>query len=140
MSKRSRNEDTQIQRPHQQRAEIRLERSFSGPLPPPETLSRYNDVLPGAAERILAMAESQHHHRLTLESDVVNSNVSDQRLGVILGFIIAMTAISGGIYLAATGKPASGLTSIIAAMGSLVGTFVYGKQKQKKDLNDKKPQ
>ncbi len=120
--------------------EIRLERSFSGPLPPPEALARYNDVLPNAAERILTMAESQHQHRQSLESRVVESNVRAQHLGVILGFIVAMTAIGGGIYLAAIGKSASGVTAIIGALVALVGTFVYGKRAQRKDLSDKRPQ
>ena len=31
--------------------------SFSGPIPHPETLKGYNEIVPGAAERILAMAE-----------------------------------------------------------------------------------
>ena len=58
------------------------------------TLERYNQILPGAAERIIAMAESQHAHRQGLEKHVIESNVSAQRLGTILGFVVAMTAIS----------------------------------------------
>lgn len=45
---------------------IQASASFSGPLPPPETLERYNQTLPGLAERIIVMAESQHSHRLEL--------------------------------------------------------------------------
>ena len=33
--------------------------SFPGPLPPPDLLRQYNDVVPGSAERILALAERQ---------------------------------------------------------------------------------
>jgi len=122
-----------------QRSEIHVQQSFSGPLPPPETLAKYNDVLPNAAERILAMAESQHQHRQALEYKVVAANVGAQKMGVALGFIVGMTAIGGGIYLAATGKPVSGLTAIISSLTALVGTFVYGRQTQKKDLRDKDP-
>ena len=32
---------------------------FSGPLPHPEILAKYEDILPGAATRILEMAEEQ---------------------------------------------------------------------------------
>ncbi len=31
-------------------------RTFEGPLPPPSALREYEDIFPGAAERILAMA------------------------------------------------------------------------------------
>jgi uncharacterized membrane protein len=39
---------------------VKIERQisqFSGPLPAPEILQRYETILPGSAERILAMAE-----------------------------------------------------------------------------------
>jgi hypothetical protein len=40
------------------------------------------------------MAETQHDHRLAIEKEVVDSNVNSQKLGTVLGFIVAMTAIS----------------------------------------------
>ena len=43
------------------------EMSFSGPLPPPNVLSAYEDLLPGAADRIITMAEKQLEHRMYLE-------------------------------------------------------------------------
>lgn len=115
-----------------------LQQSYSGPLPPPAALEKYDQVLPGSAERILSMAESQHRHRQNLELNVVNSNISAQRLGVILGFVIAMTTILGGIYLVATGKPASGLAAIITPLAALVGVFVYGKREQHQQLDEKR--
>ena len=36
---------------------------FSGPLPHPEDLAKYEQVLPGAADRIISMAEQQAAHR-----------------------------------------------------------------------------
>ena len=123
-----------------QNDELRIQammRSFSGPLPPPEALERYNQIVPGAAERIIAMAESQHDHRQELEKHVIHSNVSAQRLGTLLGFIVAMTAIIGGIWLIHEGKDTAGLASVLTALGALVGVFVYSKVEQKKELDKK---
>ena len=61
--------------------------SFSGPLPPPEALARYNEVIPGGAERILAMAERQSAHRELLEAEVVSANVSSQKMGSLFYFV-----------------------------------------------------
>lgn len=36
---------------------------YSGPIPSANELKKYEDVLPGAAERIIAMAENQSRHR-----------------------------------------------------------------------------
>lgn len=119
------------------RVAAQISRTFSGPLPPPEILQRYNEIVPGAADRIIKMAESQQHHRQALEKSVVDSNVFSQKIGLGLGFIIAITAIGGGIWLSAIGKSGSGLTAIIGALASLVGVFVYGKVQQSKELADK---
>ncbi|ELR72618.1 hypothetical protein C900_00997 [Fulvivirga imtechensis AK7] len=35
------------------------EKTHSGPIPDPETLSHYNKIIPNGAERIMAMAENQ---------------------------------------------------------------------------------
>jgi uncharacterized membrane protein len=42
--------------------------SFSGPLPPPNLLAQYNEVLPDGANRIVTMAERQAKHRQRLET------------------------------------------------------------------------
>jgi uncharacterized membrane protein len=111
--------------------------SYSGPLPPPEALQRYDQIFPGAADRIIKMAESQHEHRQKLEKTVVESNSFSQKVGLILGFVVAMTAIVGGIWLAHEGKSGSGVTAIIAALAALVGVFVYGKIEQRRELAEK---
>jgi uncharacterized membrane protein len=110
---------------------------FSGPLPPPEALERYNQTLPGAAERIIAMAESQHDHRQHLEKHVVQSNIKAQRLGTILGFIVSMTVILGGMWLLHEGKDTAGLATVLTALGALVGVFIYSKHQQREDLKKK---
>jgi uncharacterized membrane protein len=111
--------------------------SFTGPLPPPEVLSKYNEAVPGAAERILAMAEKQSDHRQQLERKVVDSNTFTQKVGPILGFIVAMTAVVGGIELVLKGKDGYGLAAIITALASLAGVFIYGKHEQRKQLDAK---
>lgn len=49
--------------PSQRASLIHAQMEFSGPLPPPQILGQYDEVLPGAAERILRMAEKQQDHR-----------------------------------------------------------------------------
>ncbi len=114
-----------------------IEISYSGPLPPPEALAKYEQILPGAADRILRMAEEQSAHRQHLEKVVIGSNSSTQQRGLVCAFIIAMSAICGGVWLSLKGMSGTGLTAIIGALGALVGVFVYGKSEQKKELKSK---
>ena len=41
---------------------------YSGPIPPPEYLAKYNEIHPGLAERIIIMAESESVHRRKIEN------------------------------------------------------------------------
>ena len=83
------------------------------------------------------MAESQHTHRQRLEKHVIHSNVSAQKLGTILGFIVAMTVVIGGMFLVHEGKSGEGLAAILTALASLVGVFLYSKHEQQKELAKK---
>ena len=49
---------------------------FSGPFPHPDILKKFNDVVPGSAERIIKMAEDQSAHRKELENKVIASDIS----------------------------------------------------------------
>jgi uncharacterized membrane protein len=40
---------------------------YQGVLPPTSQFQEYDDALPGAAERILRMAEHQQEHRMRME-------------------------------------------------------------------------
>lgn len=112
--------------------------TFSGPLPPPEILTKYNEAIPNGAERIMAMAERQAAHRQNIELRVVKANTRNQYLGSILGFILCSLAIGGGIYLISTGRNAEGLTSIISALVALVAAFFRGRAGQEKERREKR--
>jgi len=76
-----------------------VEASYTGPIPPPGMLVKYNEAVPGAADRILVMAERQSVHREAIESKVVDAGIKSQARGSWFGFIVSMTAVVGGIYL-----------------------------------------
>ncbi len=100
-------------------------------------LLQYNEAIPGGAERILAMAERQSAHREDMETTVVTANVQSQARGSWFGFIIAMTAILGGIYLIKIGQSPQGLVTIIGSLVALTTVFIWGKKKTTKELKDK---
>lgn len=110
---------------------------FSGPLPPPQLLKGYNDAFAGCAERVVAMAERQSAHRQELEKKIIESNCEAQTRGQWFAFILALVVIGGGVYLLAQGKSLEGFSAIIIALGSLIGTLVYGRSAQRKEREHK---
>ena len=79
------------------------------------------------------MAESQLHHRQSLESAVVLNNVRAQSFGQWSAFVLGLVAIVGGIGLIAYDKEVQGLVSIVAALTALTGVYLYGRYDQAKE-------
>ncbi len=116
---------------HERRLIAQQVSTFSGPIPPPSILQQYNQVIPGAAERILKMAEAQSEHRRRLEERVIFSDVRNSKLGLVFGFIITITAIIVGAFLIlkTNNQVAGGLLSV-GSIATLAGVFVYGSRQR----------
>ena len=110
---------------------------FSGPLPPPVILEQYNNIVPGAAERILKMAEDQSAHRRDLESRVIKSDIFNSKLGLIFGFLIGIVAIVAGAFIAFKGQETAGGVISISGIAALAGVFVYGSKQRSKERQEK---
>ena len=113
---------------------------FSGPLPPPDILKRYNDIVSGAAERILVMAEKQSMHRQDLEKKLVYGNVNHDLLGMILGFIVCILLISAGTFLVYADKPITGFVSMLSGVALIVGAFLQRSYERKQEKKRKRKQ
>lgn len=100
--------------------------SWLGPLPPPGALRLFEDVVPGSAERILAMAERQADHRIQMEKKIIRGDFTQSYLGLAAGFILSTMVILGGIYLISLGHDWAGGGLIGLNLVGLAGVFVYG--------------
>lgn len=100
---------------------------FSGPLPPPTVFEHYEKVLPGAAERIMAMTENEQAHRHKCEGKLTTSLVSQHERGQRFALIIGVGAILLAAWLAWLGFPGWAMTTTFAAIATLVGAFIYRK-------------
>ncbi len=109
-------------------------KSHSGPLPAPETLQEYNEMIPNGAERIMKMAENQQLHRHELEKTVIPGQVNQSRNGQWFGFILGLIGLGCGTFLAYSGQPYVGGIIAGTTVVSLVSVFVIGKRAQRKDI------
>lgn len=123
--------------PQRQQGSVTVAQVFSGPLPDPVTLERYDDLLPGLADRIVSMAESQSVHRQHLERTVVEGRVRAAKGGQWMAFSLGAIALVGGFVLIGMDKNTEGVTSIISAVGALVGVFLWGRHAEKKEREAK---
>ena len=114
--------------------------AWSAPLPAPADFQRYEEILPGAANRILEILERQQAHqhsreRMALEQAGIILDIerkaaaSDSRrayLGIASGLAITLLTIGGSIYLIDNGHDWAGLTLAGINLTGLAGVFVYG--------------
>ena len=103
--------------------------SISGPLPSPDIISEYDKVLPGAADRIIKMAESEqtHSHAMQIRSEGHRFGLAIT--GQVFAFIIGIAGVVGGIWLVAHDKSIGGFSIFFASLGTLVGGFFYSRKK-----------
>lgn len=96
---------------------------YQGPVPHPDILRGFDDLVPGAAERLIALAENESIHRRELESRSMEANIQAQQrqlgmgeyqgravfrsdaIGQVLGAIVSLFCIGGAVYLALNGQP-----------------------------------
>lgn len=112
--------------------------TFSGPLPPPEILRKFDEIVPGAAERIIKMAEEQFSHRKELEKKVIESDIARSKWGQMLGFLIAIVGLAASALVAIYGNAIAGSVLGVGTLASLVGVFMYGATTRSKERMEKK--
>jgi len=87
---------------------------WQGQFPPPEAVRTYDEVHPGAWDRIIRMAEKQQDAVISASDKAMDYQQKDTRRGQILGAFVTLACIGGAIYCAIIGQPwvAGGLVAV----------------------------
>jgi uncharacterized membrane protein len=126
--------------------------SHAGPLPHPSVLREYNNVIPGLAERIVRMAETQSSQRIERENKALDAQIALARrnsifiiAGQVFSFVVSMTAILGGVWVALHGQAwVGGIVGTGGLSGLVIGILNLRKgtqdaEKSKTEANGPKP-
>lgn len=104
--------------------------SWISPLPPPDILRGYNELIPNGAERILQMTEEQAHHIMDLEKIVIPGNLHQGRWGQFLAFFITMFFLLSATFLIWQGHDTAGTILGSVNLIALISLFIYGNKAQ----------
>lgn len=102
-------------------AESKSVTAYSGPIPPPESLEKYEQVVPGSAERILAMAEKEQEHRHKTEDKQTSDYKSLIILSTIFTSFVALAFVGAIIYAIYKKVDGYAIALMIASVGCVVG-------------------
>lgn len=109
------------------RLEIMRAGMFSGPLPPPELLRQYEEILPGLPERIVSSWEAESQHRRSLENRA--AGISERGQWIAAALAVLFLGVSG--LLIYFGQSAAGVALLVAEIVGLVAVFVYDRRESR---------
>lgn len=107
---------------------------FAGPIPPPDVLKAYGEVVPEAPKIIIDMAVAEQQHRHKNEDDVIKYSARDSKAGIITAFTLSMTTIVLGFIAIILGHAVGG--TVFASFG--VGSVVIAMLKTTRPHNNQK--
>ncbi len=99
---------------------------YSGPIPPPAMLEQYDKIVPGAAERLLRMAEEQSAHRRSLEKKAIDTDSRNSTMGIASALLISLSAFCVVVYAIIVGQIEVAKLVAGGVIVSLVSAFIYG--------------
>ena len=104
-----------------------------GPIPPPEVLAQYEEVLPGLADRIMVEAERQTAHRQAAEMTVIRNDARQSVFGLAAGVVTVLAALAVAAIFVFQGQPWFGIVALLAPITTLGGVFVHGTYSRRKE-------
>ena len=108
--------------------------AYSGIYPPPDMLIKFNQVYPDCAKDIVSMAKSEQEDRHRKENKVIDSNISNARLGITFAFILNLTIIVGCFILAYVTSVWEFLIFALVDIVILIVNKFYESNKREKQL------
>jgi uncharacterized membrane protein len=84
--------------------------TYQGPIPPAKEMAAHENVLPGAADRILRMAEKEQDHEHHVRSRIVGAEIGLRFLGQALAMLALILMLILAAYFASLGHAAIGAT------------------------------
>ncbi|HBY7808072.1 TPA: DUF2335 domain-containing protein [Klebsiella pneumoniae] len=114
--------------------------AFQGPLPPPDLLRGYQDILPDAPERIFQLTEKEFAHRQKMEEKALDGAISRDKRGQHYGLGATIFTVGCATVLGLTGHEVLAGT-VIGIVVAVACIFVLRQKPiiKKKPENNEKP-
>jgi uncharacterized membrane protein len=110
---------------------ISVTHDYKGPIPPPDQLAAFNQIIPDGANRIMILAEKSLDFEISRQEKILatrNKAIACEHTEVVLGqvfsFLICLGVLGGGIALVWHNYPISGTILSGISLTSVVATLV----------------
>ena len=108
---------------------------YQGPLPPPQHLREYNDILPGLAKTIVDEMQREARHRREVELTVVKTSAKIHIWSPFLGIVVLLVVVVSALISIYLGHaPIAWLFGAAAVVGAL-GVLVHRMRQNNPTVN-----
>lgn len=114
------------------KSSVQLSETYSGPLPPPEALAKYDQIVPGAAERILQMAEKEMQHRHKNETHLSKSVTRTAIISIVFAFLSVIILSSLVFYALYKSFDTVAASIAVGSIAAIAGIFISVRSARKK--------
>lgn len=125
-----------VEEPSLVQVKTEMVEEYSGLIPHPRIVEGYEKICPGAADRILKMAEEELVHKRELEKKEEDSIIECRKLDLksdiwtnilatIFAFLLLFTAIVVAGVLLLKGKKLEGLSTLIGVVVTCIGSAFW---------------
>jgi uncharacterized membrane protein len=109
-----------------QRQEVSV--SYQGPLPTSREFAGYEQVLPGAADRILAITEKEADNRRESQAKLINASIKYSGRGQIFALIVSIFSLAGVGLSICFSAPLASIAPTVIAITGLASIFISKKR------------
>lgn len=103
-----------------------------GPLPDPEALRTYAELIPNGPDRIMAMVEREAAHRHEQEAQLAASKRRRFTRGQWMAFSTTFALAAAGVYLGVAGHDWLAGALFTTTIGAVMTTFLLGNSERAK--------
>ena len=100
--------------------------TYTGPLPRPDILARYDEIVEGGAERIFVQFEEQARHRRGLEHLDLTWGIVRSFAGLVAGLVVVLAMVWASYELIMAGHDVAGSILGTGSLATLAAIFAYG--------------
>ncbi len=111
---------------------VMVSRQFSGPLPSPQSLAQFEKAQPGAADRIISMAEKSQDHQHNWNDHAFSSEIHKGNVGMYGGLFVSILLVSGSVVCAFLGQTVVAVALVGTSAIGLVGRLIDGPRENAK--------
>ncbi|MDF7667442.1 DUF2335 domain-containing protein [Orbaceae bacterium ESL0727] len=115
-----------LERPSIQKMVFHKSESYSGPLPHPDILKKYNELDPDFSKTIFAHFKEEQEHRHRIDNKAIDGAILSDKRAQYMAFFICIIVLGISFYAVYSGKEVAGIIGLVMSLGGLIAAFLKG--------------